>query len=86
MAKAKALAEDAIINKIYLIRMREMLSTHKDILVKLEQIEKTLLQQDVRMNEHEDNIKVILGALKELLNPPQQPRPRIGFRRANEEK
>lgn len=31
------------------IRMRELLLTHKDILVKLEQIEKTLLGQDHRM-------------------------------------
>jgi len=65
-------------------RMRELLLTHKDILVKLEQMEKQLLQQDARMNKHEDDIQMIFGALKELLNPPTEPRLRIGFRRADE--
>jgi hypothetical protein len=66
-------------------RMREMLLTHKDILVKLEQVEKQLLQQDARMNKHEEDIQMIFEALKELLNPPIEPRPRIGFRRQDEE-
>jgi hypothetical protein len=66
-------------------RMRELLLTHKDILMKLEQVEKQLLQQDVRMNQHEEDIQAIFVALKELLNPPLEPRPRIGFRRAGEE-
>jgi hypothetical protein len=66
-------------------KMREMLLTHKDILVKLEQVEKQLLKQDARMNTHEDDIQMIFEALKELLNPPIEPRPRIGFRRQGEE-
>jgi hypothetical protein len=66
-------------------RMRELLSTHKDILVKLEQIEKTLLKQGVRMNKHEEHIQVIFEVLKELLNPPLEPRPRVGFRRKDEQ-
>jgi hypothetical protein len=65
-------------------RMRELLLTHKDILVKLEQVEKTLLKQDTRMNKHEEDIQMIFAALKELLNLPREPRPRIGFRRADE--
>jgi hypothetical protein len=66
-------------------RMRELLLTHKDILVKLEQIEKELLNQNVRLNKHEEDIQMIFGALKELLNPPAEPRPRIGFRRKDEQ-
>lgn len=81
-------SEKAIAVNIQIIRvftkMREMLLTHKDILVKLEQVEKTLLKQDVRMNKHEEDIQMIFEALKELLNPPQKPRPRIGFRRKDE--
>ena len=65
-------------------RMRELLSTHKDILVKLEQVENQLLKHDTRMNKHEEDIQTIFAALKELLNPPVEPRPRVGFRRANE--
>lgn len=66
-------------------RMRELILTHKDILVKLEQIEKTLLQQNHRMDKNEENIQTIFGILKDLLNPPVEPRSRIGFRRTNEE-
>ena len=55
-----------------------------NILVNLEQIEKTLLQHDTRMNEHEVEIQMILEKLTEMLNPPDVPRPRIGFRRNDE--
>ena len=65
-------------------RMRELLLTHKDILVKLEQVEKQLLRQDGRMHQHEEDIHIIFKALKRLLNPPAEPRPRVGFRRADE--
>ena len=59
-------------------RLREMLLTHKDILLKIEQLE-----QQVSRNGKE--IQMIFGALKELLNPPQKPRTRIGFRRKDEQ-
>ena len=66
-------------------RIREMLSTHKDILVKLEQIEKELLKQGIRMNEHEADIQAIFQVLKKLIEEPaEKPRPRVGFRRAGE--
>jgi hypothetical protein len=65
-------------------RIRELLLTHKDILVKLEQLEKRLMKQDTRMKKSEEDIQMIFTALKELLNPTQEPRPRIGFRRPGE--
>jgi hypothetical protein len=58
-------------------KMREMVLTHKDILLKLEQLEKQVIQNS-------EDIQMIFAALKELLNPPQAPRPRIGFRRKDE--
>ena len=67
------------------IKMKEMLMTHKDILLKLEQIEKKMLKQDGRMKKNEEDIQLIFDALKELLNSPQTHRPRIGFKRGNEE-
>lgn len=60
------------------VKLREMLLTHKDILLKLEQFEKQVVQNS-------EDIQMIFAALKELLNPPQGPRPRIGFRRPGEE-
>jgi len=54
-------------------RLREMLLTHKDILLKLEQLEKQVLQNS-------DEIQLIFTALKQLLNPPMEPRKPIGFK------
>jgi hypothetical protein len=65
-------------------RIREVLLTHKDVLIKLEQLEKGLLKQDEKMNKHEEEIQIIFTALKQLLNPPEQPRKRIGYK-SNEE-
>ncbi|HEV3414135.1 MAG TPA: ORF6N domain-containing protein [Puia sp.] len=79
----RAIAVNILVIRVF-TRMRELISTHKDILIKLEQIEKTLLQQDNKMNRHEDEIQMILRALNKLLSPPAEPRPRIGFRRGNE--
>ncbi|HEY4111631.1 ORF6N domain-containing protein [Puia sp.] len=58
-------------------RMRELLLTHKDILLKLKQLEK-------RVVKNSEDIQLIFVALKKLFTKPQEPRRRIGFRRANE--
>ena len=50
-----------------------MLSTNKDILLKLEILEK-------KATGHDADIQMIFEVLKKLLNPPQEPRPRIGFK------
>ncbi|WP_106531548.1 ORF6N domain-containing protein [Chitinophaga niastensis] len=59
------------------VKMREMLSTHKDILLKLEQLEK-------KSTSHDADIQLIFEYLKELLSPPQEPRNMIGFTRHDE--
>ena len=59
-------------------RLREMLLTHKDILLKLEQLEKQGIQNS-------EDIQMIFSALKQLLNPPHEPRKRIGFKKSEEE-
>ena len=53
--------------------MKEMLLTHKDILLQLQKIE-------TKLTAHDENIKLIFGYLKKLINPPQEPRQRIGFK------
>lgn len=57
-------------------RMKEMVLTNKDILLKLEQLEK-------KVSGHDQNMQMIFEALKQLLNPPQEPRKRIGFKPDN---
>jgi len=54
------------------VKLREMLAAHKDILLKINQLEKQVTQNS-------EEIRLIFGALKQLLNPPSEPRKPIGF-------
>ena len=65
------------IMRIY-TKMREMLLTHKNILLKLEQLERPV-------GQHSEDIRMIFAALKKLLPPTAESRPRIGFRRKDEQ-
>ena len=58
-------------------RMKEMLLSNKDILLKLEKLEK-----DVKVNK--EDIAMIFQALKQLLSSPQPKRRMIGFNRDEE--
>ena len=60
------------------IKMREILFIHKDILLQLEKIER-------KLTDHDEDIQLIFKYLKQLLNPPQQPRKRIGFKTSNQD-
>ncbi|MEO6456255.1 MAG: ORF6N domain-containing protein [Ginsengibacter sp.] len=75
-------SETAIRVNIQIIRvftkMREMLMTHKDILLQLEKMEK-------KLTGHDESISLIFEYLKKLLNPPQPARNKIGFRRKDEQ-
>ena len=74
-------SERAIRVNIRIIRvftkMRELLLAHKDILLQLEKIER-------QVAGNTEDIRVIFDYLKQLLNPPEIPRPKIGFRRKDE--
>src|SRR5258706_15809958 len=76
LSSERAINVNIQIMRIY-TKMREMMMTSQEILLKLEQLEK-------KVTGHDEDIQVIFTALKELLNPPRQPRPRIGFRRPDE--
>ena len=74
-------SETAVRVHIQIIRvfakMRQLLLTHKDILLQLQKIEKNL-------TGHDEDIQLIFQYLKQLLNPTQPPRNKIGFRRKDE--
>lgn len=74
-------SETAIRVNIRIIRvftkMRALLLTHKDILLQLEKMEN-------KIASHDNDIVVIFDYLKQLLNPPEPPRNKIGFRRKDE--
>ena len=54
-------------------KMKELLLTHKDVLLQMQRIEK-------KLTAHDEDIKRIFEVLKKLINPPQEPRRRIGFK------
>jgi phage regulator Rha-like protein len=72
------LSSDRAVNvNIQIIRiftkMKEMLLTNKDILLKVQMVEH-------KLTAHDEDLKLIFEYLKKLLNPPQEPRKRIGFK------
>ncbi|MDD4178525.1 MAG: ORF6N domain-containing protein [Candidatus Margulisbacteria bacterium] len=50
-------------------RLRQLLSTHKDILRKIEAME----------SKYDQQFKVVFDAIKALIEPPEKPKKRIGF-------
>jgi len=54
------------------VKLREMVSTHKELVYKLKELEG-------RIAKHDLDIQTILQAIKQLVAPPQEPKRRIGF-------
>jgi len=70
-------SKQAILVNIQIIRiftrMREILLTHKDILLKLEELE-------CKVSSHDEQIQLIFQYLKQLVSPSARPRKKIGYR------
>jgi len=60
-------------------KMREILSVNKDILLKLESIEKKLISNDFRMDKQEGDLRTVFEALRVLILKPNEPRKRMGY-------
>lgn len=56
-------------------RMKQWVVTQKDILLKLQVLEKTV-------GKHSRDFRLVFAYLRELLNPPRNPMRRIGFKQA----
>jgi len=54
------------------VRLREMLSTHKELALKLAELED-------RLGEHDEQIQLIFEAIHQLMSPPDKPSKKIGF-------
>ena len=54
------------------IKLREILSTHKELAQKLKELE-------LRIDQHDEEIKSIIDALNQLLSPPPEPKRKMGF-------
>jgi hypothetical protein len=72
-------SETAIEVNIQIIRiftkMRQLIQSNKDILLKLEQLEN-------KISLHDDEIKLVFSYLKKLLNTEKQERKEIGYKRS----
>ena len=53
------------------VRLRELMSTHKDLARKLNQLEK----------QYDDKFRIVFEAIRQLMQPPpEKPKRKIGFR------
>lgn len=72
----------AILVNIHIIRvftrLGQFLIDHKDVLLKLEQLER-------KVGKNDDQIRIILEYLKEMFNPSRLPIRKIGFRQKGRE-
>ena len=55
------------------IRLREMVSTHRELSRRLAELEK-------RLGSHDEQIQLILKAIRRLMAPPEKPSKKIGLR------
>lgn len=53
------------------IKLKEMLATHKDLKLKIEEMEK----------KYDYQFKIVFDAIKQLLEPPVKPKGKIGFQK-----
>ena len=60
------------------VRMREMLLTHKDLMLEMEEIRK-------KMSGYDEKIELIFTCLKQFETPEQTPRRSVGYKRNREE-
>jgi hypothetical protein len=54
------------------VKLRQILSTHKELSHKLEQLER-------KTEKHDSEIQAIFEAIRQLMAPPEKPKRRIGF-------
>ncbi len=55
------------------VELNQMLLTHKDLLIKMEELEKKIAGQD-------EKVKLLFNYLKQFIDKQNNPRKRIGFK------
>lgn len=77
-------SEQAIHVNIQIIRlftqMRKIISENKDIMLKLEELEKRISKSESKSEKCEQEIACVFQALRSLLDPVKSERKRIGFK------
>ena len=72
----RAIAVNIQVIRIF-TRMKELMTSNKEILLQLQKLEN-------KLTGHDEDIKLIFEYLKKLLDPELQPRRKIGFRRSSD--
>ncbi len=57
------------------VKLREMIASHRDLARRLDELEK----------KYDAQFRVVFDAIRELMEPPEKPMPRIGFKPGGEE-
>ena len=73
----RAIQVNIQIMRIY-TKLKGMVLDHKDILLKLQNLE-------TKVGKHDENFQIVFAYLNELLNPSREPGRRIGFKRKEED-
>jgi phage regulator Rha-like protein len=55
------------------VKLRNILATHEELRKKLEDLER-------KFERHDEQIKLVFDAIRELMQPPKKPKRKIGFR------
>ena len=55
------------------IRMRGLVNTHKLLAEKIDELEK-------RMSRHDTQLRTLFEAIRQLMQPPEKPKLKMGFR------
>ena len=55
------------------VKLRNILATHEDLKKKLEELEG-------KFERHDEQIKLVFDAIRQLMQPPEKPKQKIGFR------
>lgn len=55
------------------VKLRNILATHEDLRKKLEDLEQ-------KFEKHDKQIKLVFDAIRQLMQPPEKPKRKIGFR------
>jgi len=68
----KAIQVNIAIMRVF-VRFKEIISTHKEFARKLNELER-------KLEKHDEEIRAIFEAIRQLMTPPEKPKRRIGFR------
>jgi hypothetical protein len=74
LVSKRAIAVNIKIMRIY-TKMREIMLTHKNLLLKIEQMEK-------KLTDHDDRIQMVFDYLKQFIQDQEKPMVEVGFKRS----